>query len=104
MKKSLSITKLLIVVVLMTSCQSNSKTITKNETKVKPSNTAASTDTTKQGTQTISAGTTGTVSGTKKDSTKQSTSAHGINHSSPNQAQLDSIKEAKTKDKFKKDK
>lgn len=104
MKKLLLITKLFIVVILLTSCQSNSKTISKSETKPKPSSTALGVDTNKQSAQTSSTGTSSSNNGTKNDTTKQSTSANGINHNSQNQAQLDSIKAIKTKDKNKKDK
>ena len=103
MKKLLLITKLFIFVLLWTACKSNSKTITKSDTKANPSTGAISADTTKQNTHTNTAGTTNTISGTKKDSTTTPTKTNAINHSSPNQAQLDSIKAIKTKDKNKKD-
>jgi hypothetical protein len=103
MKKLLLITKLFIFVLLSTACQSNSKTITKSDAKANPSTGAISADTTKQNTHTSNAGTNNTISGTKKDSTTIPTKTNAINHSSPNQAQLDSIKAIKTKDKNKKD-
>ncbi|MBK6986433.1 MAG: hypothetical protein IPH32_17620 [Bacteroidetes bacterium] len=103
MKKLLLITKLFIFVLLCTACQSNSKTITKSDTKANPSTGVISADTTKQNTHTNTAGTTNTISGTKKDSTTTPTKTNAINHSSPNQAQLDSIKAIKTKNKNKKD-
>jgi hypothetical protein len=103
MKKLLLITSLLVGVLFLASCQSNSKTITKSETKSSPSTGAISADTTKQNTHTSTAGNTNTISSTKKDSTATPTKTNAINHSSPNQAQLDSIKAIKTKDKNKKD-
>ncbi|MBK8366207.1 MAG: hypothetical protein IPL10_02010 [Bacteroidetes bacterium] len=103
MKKLLLITSLLVGTLFLASCQSNSKTITKSDTKANPSTGAISADTTKQNTHTTTAGTTNTISGTKKDSTTTPTKTNAINHSSPNQAQLDSIKAIKTKDKNKKD-
>lgn len=103
MKKLLLIINLVVVSFLSGSCQSNSKPkeTNTNETKPKSSVAPSVVDTTKAISQTSNAGSAGTDAGIKKDTVSKPTKTNAINHSAPNQAQIDSIKKAKTKNKTK---
>jgi hypothetical protein len=99
MKKLLLLINLLVFFSFAGSCQARPKTSKKTETTPKVSSTATKTDGVKSNGQTTSSGTAGTGSSTIKDTTSKPTTTLAINHSAPNQAQLDSLKKAKTKGK-----
>lgn len=104
MKKLLLITSAFMMCSFMGACQSNTtpKTVTTSETKPKKNVQPLKSDTTKVTSQTSSSGSTNT-SGIKKDTTiKKTTKPKAINNSAPNQAQIDSLKKVKTKNKSKK--
>jgi len=102
MKKLLSVTNLIGLCFVFASCQN-----------VQPSNeedtsgtwsiindSVVSIDTTKSDIQTTTSGTVGDDGhGTTKDTTIIPTSTHAIHHGAPDQAKIDSIKNAKLKDK-----
>lgn len=99
MKKLLLLTKLFVVCTVVVSCQSRKNTSTTTETKT---SVTTNTDAVNSNSQTSnSSGSTGTGSGIKKDTTSVPTKTTAINHSAPNQAQIDSLKKAKTESKKK---
>lgn len=103
MKKLLLITNLLVFCSFAGSCQSSTKTSTNTETKPKSSVTPTKTEAVKSNSQTTnSSGTVGTGGGIKKDTTSKPAKITAVTHSAPNQAQIDSLKKAKTKNKKKK--
>jgi hypothetical protein len=99
MKKLLLLINLFVFFSFAGSCQARPKTSKKTEATPKANSTATKTDGVKSNGQTTSSGTAGTGNGTVKDTTNKPTTVNAINHSAPNQAQLDSLKKAKTKSK-----
>ncbi len=101
MKKLLLITNIVIFCFSLIACKSSTKTVTSNDSKTKPSDAPTQTDNTKTATQTTNTGSADNGIGVKKDSTIKNTTVKAINHSAPNQAQIDSLKNVKTKNKKK---
>ena len=103
MKKLLLITNLFVFCSFAGSCQTSTKTSTNTETKPKSSVTPTKTEAVKSNSQTSgSSGSVGTGGGIKKDTASKPTKTVAVNHSAPNQAQIDSLKKTKTKNKKKK--
>ena len=96
MKKLLSITKLVFCLTLSVGCFSNPKPPANTETKTTTS-TAGSTT----GSQTQSSGTAGQDGGFTKDTMNEVDKNKAIQHAAPDQAKIDSLKNAKTKNKQK---
>ena len=99
MKKLLLLINLVVFFSFAGSCQARPKTSKKTEAAPKSSSTNTKTDGVKSNGQTTSSGTAGTGNSAVKDTTGKPTTVNAINHSAPNQAQLDSLKKAKTKGK-----
>ena len=98
MKKLLLITNFFVLCSLAGSCQSSTKTSTITEKKSKSVNTPTKTAGVKSNSQTTnSSGKTVNGSSIKKDTTSLPTKMTEVKHSAPNQAQIDSLKKAKTK-------
>jgi len=102
MKKLLSLTNLICLCFFFASCQNVQRANKENTSETKPTinDTVVSTDTTKSKMQTSTSGTVGdSGKGTTKDTTVIPTSTHSIKHGAPDQAKIDSIKNAKLKGK-----
>ena len=96
MKKLLFITSLCVCFTFVGACQSTTK-----NSKTKSKTTAAKNNDTKNGGTAVSEGSAG-GGGIKKDSTKVNSKNQAVIHQAPNQAQIDSLKNAKTKSKSQK--
>lgn len=101
MKKLLLLINLLFSIFIWASCQNRVKQEQENPADTKPlmSDSMAASDTTKAKGQTESSGIVGTGSGISKDSIPAQQNNNAIKHHAPNEAKIDSIKEAKLKGK-----
>lgn len=96
MKKLLFITSLCVCFTFVGACQSTTK-----NSKAKSKSATTKSNSTKNGGTAVSEGSAG-GGGIKKDSTKVNKNNQAIIHQAPNQAQIDSLKNAKTKSKTQK--
>ena len=99
MKKLLFLTNLVCVLALLVSCSNPNQNVEVIIDKETVNDDALLVDTTKTGDQTDVLGTVGDDIGTKKDSTNNNGEPHAVIHGSPDQAKLDSIKNAKQKER-----
>jgi hypothetical protein len=101
MKKSLLLINLISVFFIFSACH-NTKHLEQDKTAdsiLVSADSVSQADSTSIKKQTITAGTAGTDGGIKKDTNATFGSGHAIIHHAPNQAKIDSIKEAKAKNK-----
>jgi hypothetical protein len=101
MKKLLLLINLGCIIFVVSACQ-NTKQVEQAkamDTKLVRSDSVVRSDSIKINDQTITAGTAGTDGGIKKDTNASHNSGHAIIHHGPNEAKIDSIKNAKAKDK-----
>ena len=100
MKKLLLLTSLWVIFAFA-SCQNTRKPEQENnsETKLMGTDSISATDTTKTKGQTETSGVVGTGNGISKDTNSTQQNNNAIIHHAPNQAEIDSIKNAKLKGK-----
>ncbi len=101
MKRLLFLTNIICFSFLLSSCQNTQKVNgeTKDESKPKMVDSAQATDSAKQKMRSEKSGSVGENNGINKDSLKPSTNNTAIIHGAPDQAKIDSIKNAKLKEK-----